>query len=209
MAVERAWDRRVEVVTVLLVALTAVLTAWSAFEASKWGGVMSIHFAEAGAARTESVRYANLASRQTTIDVGLFTQYAGAVTGEDDQLATFLRDRFPDRLAVAADAWEATRPLVDPDAPPTPFDMPEYQLDAADRATELEREADELAARARQANQRGDNYTITTIFLATVLLLAALSSKVDSRRLQLSLLGLAAAIFVVIGIVVATYPVEI
>ena len=206
---EGGWGRTVELLSVLLVALTAVLTAWSAFEASKWGGVMSIRFAEAGAARTESVRAANQATQQTAIDVGLFTDYADAVARNDERLAAFLSDRFPDRLAVATDAWEATRPLVTLDAPATPFEMPEYVVEAREQAEDLELDADDLAAQAREANQRGDNFTITTIFLATVLLLAALSAKVDSPRLQRSLLGIAAAIFVVTGVVIATFPVEI
>jgi hypothetical protein len=206
---EGGWGRTVELLSVFLVALTAVLTAWSAFEASKWGGVMSIRFAEAGAARTESVRAANQATQQTAIDVGLFTDYADAVARNDERLAAFLSDRFPDRLAVATDAWEATRPLVTPDAPATPFEMPEYVVEAREQAEDLELDADDLAAQAREANQRGDNFTITTIFLATVLLLAALSAKVDSPRLQRSLLGIAAAIFVVTGVVIATFPVEI
>ena len=170
---------------------------------------MSIRFAEAGAARTESVRAANQATQQTAIDVGLFTDYADAVARNDERLAAFLSDRFPDRLAVATDAWEATRPLVTPDAPATPFEMPEYVVEAREQAEDLELDADDLAAQAREANQRGDNFTITTIFLATVLLLAALSAKIDSPRLQRSLLGIAAAIFVVTGVVIATFPVEI
>src|SRR5919106_4726526 len=206
---ERGWGRSIELLSVLLVALTAVLTAWSAFEASKWGGVMSIRFAEAGAARTESVRAANQATQQTAIDVGLFTDYADAVARSDERLAAFLSDRFPDRLAVATDAWEATRPLVTPDAPATPFEMPEHVVEAREQAEDLELDADDLAAQAREANQRGDNFTITTIFLATVLLLAALSAKIDSPRLERSLLGIAAAIFVVTGVVIATFPVEI
>ena len=112
-------------------------------------------------------------------------------------------------MAVATDAWEATRPLVTPDAPATPFEMPEHVVEAREQAEDLELDADDLAAQAREANQRGDNFTITTIFLATVLLLAALSAKVDSPRLQRSLLGIAAAIFVVTGVVIATFPVEI
>lgn len=87
--------------------------------------------------------------------------------------------------------------------------MQEYVVEARQRAADLVRAADDLAEQARDANQRGDNYTLTTIFLATVLLLAALSAKVDRHRLQRSLLGVAAAIFVVTGVVISTFPVEI
>jgi uncharacterized membrane protein len=201
--------RRVELVGVLMIALTAVLTAWTAFESSKWGGVMSIEFSQAGATRTESVRASNVANRQTVVDVSLFTSYAEAVANDNALLVDFLSERFPERLGIAVDAWLATEPLQNPEAPATPFDMPEYVLDAADEADRLEAEAAAASERARDANQRSDNYTITTVFLATVILLAALSSKVDNPRLQVALLVIAGIIFVSIGLVVAQFPVEV
>jgi hypothetical protein len=206
---QSTFARRVELAGVLLIALTAVLTAWTAFESSKWGGVMSIEFSTANATRTESIRQSNLANRQTVVDVSVFTSYVDAVASDDTELADFYAQRFPERLAIAVEAWEATQPLEDPDAPATPFDMPEYVLEAADEANRLETEAAAASQRARDANQRSDNYTITTVFLATVLLLAALSSKVDNPRLQVALLAVALVIFATIGIVVAQFPVEV
>jgi hypothetical protein len=206
---QSTFARRVELAGVLLIALTAVLTAWTAFESSKWGGVMSIEFSTANATRTESIRESNLANRQTVVDVSVFTSYVDAVASDDTELADFYAQRFPDRLAIAVEAWEATEPLEDPDAPATPFDMPEYVLEAADEADRLETEAAAASQRARDANQRSDNYTITTVFLATVILLAALSSKVDNPRLQMALLVVALVIFATIGVVVAQFPVEV
>jgi hypothetical protein len=208
-APQTQWARRIEILGVTLIALTAVLTAWSAFESSKWGGVMSIEFSSANASRTESVRASNVANRQTVVDVSLFTAYAEAVATEDELLADFLSERFPDRLAVAMDAWLATEPLQNPDAPATPFDMPEYQLESADEAAALEAQATASSQDARDANQRSDNYTIMTVFLATVLLLAALSSKVDNPRVQIALLAIALVVFIGIGITVSQMPVEI
>ena len=207
--IQTTFARRVEFVAVLMIALTAVLTAWTAFESSKWGGVMSIEFSQAGATRTESVRASNVANRQTVVDVSLFTSYAEAVANENTLLADFLSDRFPERLGIAVDAWLATEPLQNPDAPATPFDMPEYVLEASEQADQLEVEAAAASQRAREANQRSDNYTVTTVFLATVLLLSALSSKVDNSRLQIALLMIAGVIFVSIGVVVAQFPVEV
>ncbi len=200
---------RLELFAVLLMALTAVMTAWSAFEASKWGGVMSIRFSEASATRTESVRQSNLANRQVTVDVNLFSSYVDAVATDNDAEAEFFRDRFPDRLAVAVDAWEALEPLKDPDAPGTPFEMEEYVVDPAVTADRLEREADQRSSEARTANQDGDNYTITSVLFATVILLAALSSKVRTARTGLVLLALAVVVFVASVAIIATYPVEI
>jgi hypothetical protein len=200
---------KIELISVILIALTAVFTAWSAFESSKWGGVMSIDFSAANAARTESVRASDEANRQITVDVGLFTSYADALAADEDDLADFYQERFPDRLGVATDAWLATDPLDSPGAPASPFDMEEYRLEASDEAARLAAEADEKAADARQANQRGDNYTITSVFFATAILFAALSSKLRAARLGVGLLALAAMVFVTTAVVIATYPVEI
>lgn len=203
------WDRRIELFSVMLIALTAVLAAWSAFQSSKWGGEMSIRFSEASALRTESVRESNLANRETIVDVGLFSDFAAAAADGDEELATFFQERFPDRLAVAVDAWLATDPLVAEDAPGSPFDMDEYVSAPSERAADLERQAEERAEAARDANQRGDNYTLTSIFLATVLLLAALSVKVDDTRMQRMLLGAAVVVFILTAVVISTFPVEV
>ena len=53
---------RLELAATIVLSIAVVLTAWSAFQAGKWSGVQSIKFAEAGAARTESVRLDTLAS---------------------------------------------------------------------------------------------------------------------------------------------------
>lgn len=200
---------RIELFAVLLIALTAVMTAWSAFEASKWGGVMSIDFANAGATRTESVRSSDLANRQVAIDVELFSNFANAFFEEDEAEMEFYRQRFPDRLTVAVDAWLETEPAANEEAPGTPFEMKEYVVAASDEADRLQREADQASADARTANQNGDNYTITSVLFATVILLAALSSKVRTPRTAKLLLGLAVVVFVGSALIIATYPVEI
>lgn len=199
----------IELFSVLLIALTAVLTAWSGFQSSKWGGVMSIEFSAANAARTESVRMSNQANQQTSIDVGLFVNYVSARASEDEDLADFLLERMPERLAVATDAWLETKPLTTADAPKTPFEMVEYVVPAMEKADDLGLQADDHSDAARDANQTGDNYTITSVFFASVILLAALSTKVDSERLQKVLLATAVIILIATSAVIAAYPIEI
>lgn len=78
-------DRRkrdVELLAVIVRSLTAILTAWTGFQSSKWSGVMSINFNMAGASRTESVRQANIAGQQVNLDVGVFLAWVEAVAEE-------------------------------------------------------------------------------------------------------------------------------
>src|SRR3954451_13537512 len=94
-AVETSGDRAVtrdraevrkealELVAVIVLAVTTILTAWSAFEASKWSGAMSIAFSEASGARIESARLDGTANARASNQIGLWTQWAGATTAGD------------------------------------------------------------------------------------------------------------------------------
>jgi len=51
-------SRTVETCSALLLSVTVILTAWSVFESSKWGGAMSIAFSQASSARIQANRAA-------------------------------------------------------------------------------------------------------------------------------------------------------
>ncbi|MEU2200117.1 hypothetical protein [Isoptericola sp. NPDC019482] len=220
-------SRRVELVATVLLALATVVTAWSAFQATKWSGVQANSYAAAGAARAESTRASTEAGQLTVMDVTAFASWIDAVAaetraGKDSGLADdgtyepvdgtqseFLYTRFRPEMVPAFDAWLATDPLHDDDAPRTPFLMPEYRLEAQARAeADLDR-AEDLSATARQANQTGDNYVLTSILFASVALFAALSTKLAHRTARRGLLGVATVLFVVSTVVVLTFPKEL
>jgi hypothetical protein len=200
---------RIEFVAAIVLSIATVLTAWSAFQATKWGGVMSIRFSESAAARTESVQAANRADADRTIDVTLFSDFLAAYSAGDDELAGFIRERFRDEFAPAFEAWVALEPLENPDAPETPFAMDDYVLAEDQQAVELAALADQRGQEARQANQRGDNYVLTTVLFASVLFFAGISSKASTLRSQGLLFGVSAVLLVAGAVLIATFPVEI
>ena len=219
-------DRRFELLEAVLLAIAAILTAWSAFEATKWGGVQADNYSRAGAARTESVRASTRAGELSAIDVDTFTSWlsalaaderAGVESGLDEEGYTplpgtesaFLYQRFRPEFRVAFDAWLATDPRANTSAPPTPFAMNEYVVAEAEQAAALEQRADESSAVARQANQRGDNYVLMTIMFALVIVLVGIGTKMDTVNARTFLFALAAVALVVAAVVVLTFPVEI
>ena len=103
----------------------------------------------------------------------------------------------------------ATKPLANPQAAPTPFDLPEYSLSDRQRADELERRAEGFAAVAREANDRGDNYVLMTILFASVLVLLGIGSKMDTFRARTFLFVTAMVILVVAAAVLLTFPVDL
>lgn len=86
-----------ELVAVILLSITTILTAWSGFQASKWGGAMSISFSQASSARIEASRLDGEANRVGTIQVSLFTQWLQAGFTDDTRLQDYLAERFPSR----------------------------------------------------------------------------------------------------------------
>lgn len=216
---------RAELISTIIIAIAAILVAWTAFQAGKWGGVQAVSFSEAGAARTESTRFDTAAGQQTQIDIALFTQWIDAIYDEtergvaviddgvyveiDGTRSNFLFDRMRAEFKPAFEAWLAEDPVNNADAPKSPFTMDEYVLEARVEADRLASQADESAADARAANQVGDTYTLTTVLFAAVLFFGGVASKLE-RQLARSLALAAALIFVIVGVLtLANLPVEL
>ncbi|MEZ5093239.1 hypothetical protein [Nocardioides sp.] len=195
-----------ELVAVLLLSVTAIATAWTGFQASKWGGAMSISFSEASSSRIAASRFESTARSKQSVQVSLFTTWLQAYQADDKELTDFLQQRFPEPLKSAFDAWLATEPVQNPDAPATPFEMEEYVLPELASAQEADARADAKFAEALRNNQRGDNYTVLTIGFATVLFFAALSGRMRRLGAQWALLGLGVVGFVVLTSTLLTFP---
>jgi hypothetical protein len=193
----------------VLLALATVATAWSGYQASRWNGEQAKAFSRANAARIESTRASGLADAQTQIDVATFTQWVDAYAQEQTELADFYFKRFRMEFKPAVDAWIATRPLRNPDAPLTPFAMPQYELAARQEAMRLERQADELSAEARANVQRATNYVLGVVLFAAALFFAGMSAKLRTRRLRVVLLSFGIVVFVGTVAWLATFPVSI
>jgi hypothetical protein len=215
---------RIELIATIAIAIATILTAWSAFEAGKWGGTQAINFSEAGAARTESTRADTLAGQLTQIDVAMYLDWVEAIATEAQEgtipsieeglsepqpgtVSGFLRVRFRDEFVPAVDAWIATNPVDNPDAPKTPFSMEEYVVAKGVEATALSALADEKSQDARDANQNGDNYVLTMVLFASVLFFSGVSSKMGSHRNQLLMLSFGVIVLVVGIVILVSLPV--
>ena len=124
-------------VTLLLV-VAALGTSWSSYQATRWNGEQAAAASRTSAVRISAARAQGLSQAQTQVDVATFIAWANANRQGDRDLAAFYVDRFRDEFKPAFEAWRATRPFTNPDAPPTPFAMPEYQLTAQTDAEQLD-----------------------------------------------------------------------
>jgi len=210
---------RLEQIASIVLAIAVVLTAWAAFEAGKWSGTQSIHFSEAGAFRTESARSDTRAGQLSQIDVAMYIDWVTALSNDirdglipeitsaaqyeptQGTVSGFLFLRMREEFRPALDAWLATDPTNNLDAPGTPFIMEEYVVADAVEADRLAIEADAAAVLAREANQNGDNYVLTAVLFAAVLFFSGVASRLENRwnRRLVNLIGI---IGVAVGVII-------
>jgi hypothetical protein len=202
-------DRLIDTIAAVLLALAAVATAWSSYQASRWTGEQAKAFAAASAARVESTRASSLANAQTQVDVAVFAQWVDAELRGEGELATFYEERFREEFKPAFDAWLASDPFDDPAAPPTPFAMSEYQLAAREEASELESTAEASAELARTYVQRATNYVLGVVLFATSLFFAGISTRLSSTRLRGVILGVGCVVFLSALSWIATFPISL
>jgi glycerol uptake facilitator-like aquaporin len=202
------WEPVAEVVATIVLALATLATAWSGYQAARWGGEMSTSYSQAGALRTESNRASNQAGQQAQVDIGIFANWINAFAADNQELANFYQDRFREEFVPAFDAWIATDPVNNPDAPSSPFEMPQYKLQLIDESIRLEKEAEATFAAGAEANQISDEYILTTVILAGVLFLAGIASrfKAMSARWVIIIFSLAILVYGLFNIL--RYPIQ-
>jgi hypothetical protein len=199
-------SKRVETFATILLAVAAVATAWASYQAAQWRGEQASHSSKSTAARIQASSASTHAGQLATIDVAMFTQWIDATEAGKAQLADFYRARFREEFTPAFDAWLATKPLTNADAPPTPFAMPEYQLSDNKEAERLNSVAQAESAAASIAIDRSDNYMLAVVLFAVSLFFAGISTKLQSLRNREILLALGGLLFLGTFIWVVTIP---
>ena len=145
-----------------------------------------VFLAEASAARVEANRAAGADAEMLQFDSSTFEAWFSAYVAGNEQAMEVAARRFRPEFQVAFDAWQATNPETNPDAPPGPTYMPEYERPGREEAQRLDAEADEHFADGVEAGEVADRYVRITVYLATVLFLVGISGhfRVPDRPLR-------------------------
>lgn len=200
---------RLAIVSTVLLALATVATAWAGYQASRWHGEQAQAQTRATAARLESTRASGVANRQIEIDVAVFIQWVDAHAQGENALKDFYEQRFSDRFRPAFDAWIATMPFENADAPETPFAMPQYRLASSDEAERLEADAVAASEEAREDIERADRYVLCVVLFAASLFFAGISTRLRTRSAEVAILGLGCVLFLGTLVWLATFPVSV
>jgi hypothetical protein len=205
----RTAGERLEVIATALLAAATVATAWCGYQATRWNGEQAKAASRTSAIRIEAARAQGLAEAQSQVDVATFTQWVNAYARKETELADFYFARFRAEFKPAVNAWVATRPLQTPNAPLTPFAMPQYRLAATAEAERLDAEAEESAATVQRNIQNASNYVLGVVLFAVSLFFAGMSAKLSTTTLRRVVLAFGLVVFVGAIAWIATLPISV
>jgi hypothetical protein len=200
---------RVELVATTLLAVAAVATAWSGYQATRWNGEQAKASSRTNAIRIDAARAQGLAEAQKEVDVATFIQWVDAYAHRENELTTFYSRRFREEFKPAFAAWLATKPLTNADAPLTPFVMPQYRVAAEEEADRLDAEAEVSAALVRRDIQRSTNYVLGVVLFTVALFFASMSMRLTDTRLRSVAVGIGCIVFLGTLVWIASSPVSL
>jgi hypothetical protein len=122
----RARSEFIEILEVIVLAVVAVATAWSGYQAARWDGAQAKLYGDSSHARFDADAASTYGGQVLVTDVSLFTAWLQAHQGGDADLERVLRKRMSPEYQTAFVAWLATDPFINPKAPVGPRAMPQY-----------------------------------------------------------------------------------
>lgn len=173
-------EQWIEITESLVLAMVAIATAWSGYQASKWDARSAEFYNLASRTTVVSGEKATLAGQDHLYDITTFNGWLTAKTDGNDKLAAFYERRFRPEYARAFAVWEKMDPLNNQSAPASPILMAEYANSNDQESTRLAKEANDYFKNGVSARETSDRYVKVTVLLATVLLLIALSQRFES-----------------------------
>ena len=187
-------DRWLSIIEALLLSMVAVLAAYSGYAAAKWGTESSVTLAKASADRTKANRADLEALVTRTADSASFNAWFTGFTAGNKNAQRLAAKRMRPGYLPAFNAWLATDPAHNLNAPPGPAYMPQYVVPQQAEANAYDAQADAAFAKGADAGSTADKYIRDTVFLATVLFLVGISGHFRLRQARLGLIGMAGAL---------------
>lgn len=202
----RRREEILEIAQAVLLALVAIATAFSGYQAARWDSTSAQLYGESSRLRTMAAQHQTTAGQLYLYDTTTFDFWLDATVRGDTQLANLFQARFRPEYRVAFDAWIALNPLNNPGTPPGPSFMPQYNVSEADLANTLNASASSAFDRASAARDDGDDYVRLTVFLAAVLFLIAVSQRFRIAGVRVGVLAVALVLLAYSLYVLATLP---
>jgi hypothetical protein len=181
-----------EICGAIVLAIVAIATAWSGYQAALWTGRQTELYGEASKLRVQAEGLTNIANQERLYNASTVVEWLKAEAGKQEELARIFERRILPEFRPAFETWKKTDPIKNPDAPPGPFFMDEYRSAKMEEANRLNEKATAAFEQGDVARKHADEYVQITVALATVLLLIGLSQRFKTHRIRVALAVVAA-----------------
>ncbi len=201
--------RRIETIEILeaiLLAIVALATALSGYQAARWDGESSRAYATSSRLGVKSDEMQLTANETLLYDTSTFTAWLQAYAAGETKLAAILATRFTPEYKVAFDAWLKLDPLNTSGAPPGPRYMPQFKEPLAEQAKGLADQANQAFEEGVHTRSVGEDYVKVTVILAAVLFLLAIGQRFRIKGVRLTVTGVAGVFLVYCVVLLAVYP---
>ena len=199
-------SRILQICEASLLALVTIAAAWAGYAAAKWGTASRVDIAQSSTLRNLATRADLEALSTKNFDSSTFNAWFIAYTLDNKQKEAVAERRFRPQFRVAFNAWMATDPLHNPNAPPGPTYMPQYKLPVQAQANALDSRATAKFDEGTHAGEISDNYIRITVFLAAVLFLVGIGSTFKIHNIRYALVTFGLALLVVAVVLILKEP---
>lgn len=176
-----------EIAEALVLAIVAVATAWSGYQAALWTGHQSKLYGQSSELRVQAEGATTIAGQEHLYNAVTVVEWLKAGARGDKKLVDLFERRLLPEVRPAFAAWKKTDPLNNPNAPASPMLMAEYRSSKAEQAAKWNDQAAEVFQQGNRAQQHSDEYVRVTVTLATVLLLIAISQRFKTYGVRIGL----------------------
>jgi hypothetical protein len=203
---QRRWEEVVEILEVVMLALAAIATAWGGYQAAKGDGRQSVLYSNASVDRVQANTAATLGAQRLAADAATFNGWLQARATNNPKLQAMLVRRFSPEYRTAFTAWLGTAPFTNASAPPGPGYLREYHNPQAERAEQLNEEAEAQEEAGTHARETAEKYVGATVLFALVLFLVAVSQRFRVRGVRIAVIAMAFGLLTYAIYDIATLP---
>jgi len=199
-------DRLVSIIEAVLLSVVALLAAWSGYAASKWATQSRVELATASSLRIQGSQANADAFDLRNFDSSTFESWFSAYIVGNKAAMRLAERRFRPDFKVAFDAWRATKPDTNREAPRGPTYMPQYKRPGATEARTLDERAKAAFRDGEGDGSTADKYVRLTVVLASILFLVGISTHFPYRGVRYGLIGLGIALLVLSLVQLSALP---
>ena len=176
-----------ETLEAIVLAVIAISTAWSGYQAALWTGHQEELYGVASRLRIEAEGATTTANQERLYNAATVDEWLKAEAQGHRELADLFERRLLPEFRPAFKAWKDTDPLNNPNAPASPQLMSEFHSSKTDEASKLNAQATETFEHGNLARHHSDAYVRVTVTLATLLLLISIAQRFKVRVVRVGM----------------------